>query len=104
MLGYVKNVGKCRNIQLLKYFGESKYKECGGCDVCTRKNKRSLSEKSYKNIELKILTLLKNYPLDIRKILLGLPGVEEQKILEVLKKLVENKKIKINSSNCYQTA
>ncbi len=102
MLDYVVNIHKCRNIQLLQYFGERQYKECTGCDVCLKKSKRLTCEKSYWNVEQKILGLLKKQSIDIRGILAELYHIEEQQILEVLRKLIENKKVKMNSLNHYQ--
>lgn len=38
---YATNDNVCRSRQLLRYFGEENTKDCGCCDVCKSKNKRS---------------------------------------------------------------
>lgn len=38
---YATNNNVCRSRQLLRYFGEENTKDCGCCDVCKSKNKRS---------------------------------------------------------------
>lgn len=41
IIAYATNDNVCRSRQLLRYFGEEDTKDCGSCDVCKSKNKKS---------------------------------------------------------------
>ena len=41
MLRYVENDHLCRTSMILEYFGEISYEDCGHCDVCREKKKKS---------------------------------------------------------------
>ncbi len=41
IIAYATNDNVCRSRQLLRYFGEEDTKDCGCCDVCKNKNKKS---------------------------------------------------------------
>lgn len=56
MIAYATNDNVCRSRQLLSYFGESKSKDCGCCDVCMSKGKDS--SKGEAEARRKILDLL----------------------------------------------
>lgn len=56
MIAYATNDNVCRSRQLLSYFGESKSKDCGCCDVCMGKGKDS--SKGEADARQKILDLL----------------------------------------------
>jgi ATP-dependent DNA helicase RecQ len=55
VIDFVNNNEECRSVQLLRYFGENIKKSCNKCDVCSSKNKMSLSEQEYKEISEAIL-------------------------------------------------
>lgn len=54
---YAENDEKCRNIQLLSYFGEKTTKKCGQCDVCDNKESKQDDDKR-KGIYNKVKRLL----------------------------------------------
>lgn len=57
MLDYC-NTKRCRNQQLLAYFGETGGKPCGICDVCLEKNDLNLSNYDFEAIKEDILNLI----------------------------------------------
>ncbi len=59
VIDYTNNDAHCRQLQLLRYFNETGEKDCGRCDVCLKKKKKSnlpLQEKLLKLLQLKPLT------------------------------------------------
>jgi len=58
LFDFISNSMQCRSIQLLAYFGETKSKRCGICDVCLEKNKVELNELEFNNIKELIKTSL----------------------------------------------
>ncbi|MEM7380367.1 MAG: RecQ family ATP-dependent DNA helicase [Bacteroidota bacterium] len=98
MLEYTRNNRKCRNRQLLGYFGERIHVDCGKCDVCLRKNhpEASLIQKVEKNI----LAVLASDKCSSRQLIELLP-FDESIILESIRNLLENEEISINNSNQY---
>ena len=90
VLNYVENNNQCKNQVLLAYFGEKSSKNCGQCSFCTSKinlNKvastilETLKEKEYSSTELKIKL-----------------QIDDTLLLQVLKELLEAKKIKFNNT------
>ncbi len=81
MIAFV-NAEKCRNIQLLEYFGETSAEECGKCDVCLRKKR---AEGNDLELENNLVAVLKKGERGLNEILAELPRIEEDKILEILR-------------------
>jgi len=59
---------RCRNKQLLAYFGEKDTPLCGQCDVCTGRNKADIDEAAYDRYKVKIKQVLKKEPLSTTQI------------------------------------
>lgn len=91
---YVVTNTRCRSNMLLAYFGEIKSDRCGHCDVCLEINRAEVSDKEFDLLLTEIKTLLQNQTMStnelINKITLNL---HEQKVLKVLKWLIDNHKI-----------
>ena len=98
MLDYVQDNRRCRNIQLLKYFGESKKIPCGICDVCLENLTKDPS--SFSNMEHDILQALDQSWQTSRQLINRLP-YEEKEVLQMLQRLLEEDQIEINSKNEY---
>ena len=87
MIGYATNDHICRSRQLLRYFGEENYHDCGQCDVCLSHRKEGKISESHLNAALqKILDLLsdgKPHPIiELKSI--GLPDDELDAAIDYL--------------------
>ncbi len=91
---YISSTNKCRSLFLLSYFGETETKRCGNCDVCIRRNKIELSEMEFDVVLEHIKPLLKQQPQSIDDIVASVKKVNEDKVMRVLRWLLDNDKIK----------
>jgi len=98
ILAYINNDKECRNRQLLRYFGEKKKENCTKCDVCIRSEK--IGDNAIQIVKQEILELLIEKQRSSRKIIELLP-FEESIILNVLRTLLEDGNISINTKNEY---
>ncbi len=99
ILSYVKNQKVCRNIQLLRYFGENIDKECGTCDVCTAQKALKVNTTTF--ITEEIIRSLRKTKKSSRDLIRELP-FNEIMVLTALRGLLESEKIKINNRNEYE--
>ena len=90
VIDFVNNNDDCRSVQLLRYFGEDIKKTCGKCDVCSSKNKMTVSEEEYKAISETILNELKDNEADVHEILNASKDYHEEKVLTVIKWMLDN--------------
>lgn len=60
VLDYTENNTICRQVQLLMYFNELQFSECGHCDVCLQKKAPDLNK-----LKAKITELLSAGPLSM---------------------------------------
>ena len=99
VLNYVKNDSKCRNQQLLSYFGEKTENVCGKCSVCTEKiaNRKKTSKV---DIAHQIIKALKTEDLSSRQLLRSIDCTEKDLLLN-LSELMETNKIKLTQANTY---
>ena len=93
LLNFLSNSIQCRSQQLLHYFGQSKAKRCGICDVCQEKNKIELNELDFESIERAVQMQLKPGPKHLYDLVSGIEGFEEDKIIAVLRWLLDNNKL-----------
>ena len=100
VLNFVQNDTECKQVQLLKYFGEKDPIPCGKCSVCTNDNKE-LSRDDMNEIYLGILNLLKQEPKDSRAIMSNLK-YSETAILKVLSLLCEKGILDRTPNNKYK--
>lgn len=95
MLLFIDTDNVCRSKQILSYFGETKSKPCGICDVCLRSKNNSITNPE------EILELLKTSgPLDSKQIYLHLEQPEKV-VLVNLRHLLAEELIAVNASNQY---
>ncbi|NRB61210.1 MAG: RecQ family ATP-dependent DNA helicase [Winogradskyella sp.] len=99
VISYIKNDKVCKNIQLLKYFGEHSQTPCGKCSVCIE-NKPSENHTSGADLTTQIVTLLQSRDLSSRQLLKTLQ-CDEKNLISSLKQLVEINKIKLTNKNTF---
>ncbi|MBU3026319.1 RecQ family ATP-dependent DNA helicase [Zobellia galactanivorans] len=98
MLDYIKNNKVCRSRQVLGYFGEEDTQDCGVCDVCLSKARSDRPD--YGRIQKDIAALLQKGPYSSRA-LIAHTSHEQKEVLHVLRAMLENGKIQINTKNEY---
>ncbi len=96
VIDFVGNMHTCRNRQILQYFNESNFEDCGTCDVCLSKNKQNKSA-IFVHIKEQLLKLLdhKNYPLNELVSLLYRYGKED--VIDCINQMTDDKELNINS-------
>ncbi|MEJ2163437.1 MAG: RecQ family ATP-dependent DNA helicase [Robiginitalea sp.] len=101
MAAYLQNNGKCRQLQLLAYFGEEGGEPCGNCDVCLPSE--GLKEVSQESIKARILASLNTGPKTSRQ-LLEEGGLPEIQTLSCLEKLLHEGTLTLGVENEYRIA
>ncbi len=88
VLDYATMRHRCRQQMLLAYFGED-IKPCGRCDVCTSRQRSSLSTVELETISSVMLDKLRIKPLRIDQLVNALP-YEEEKSLNALRQMLDD--------------
>lgn len=101
MLQYVESNTTCRSVQLLDYFGETGSKRCGLCDICVRKNKLELSKKEFDEIIKQMEPVLVK-GVTFEEISAKLNKINSEKLLKVLRFLLDNGQIEQDDKRRYQ--
>jgi ATP-dependent DNA helicase RecQ len=94
---FVYDDSLCRNLKLLRYFGEKSDCECGQCDVCRAKNaSKPLSDATRQSIKESLLTYLASFPngLDVCKIAEAYPTMRTA-VAEVMREMLEDGELKL---------
>ena len=94
MIDFVNNEKDCRSVQLLRYFGEDMKRRCGECDVCSSKNKKTLTQDEYQEISEIIINELKENDTNIQDIIDILQSYREEKVMTSIKWMLDNNIIK----------
>ncbi|MFK7780864.1 ATP-dependent DNA helicase RecQ [Psychroserpens sp.] len=100
VLTYVKTDSECKQLQLLKYFGEASNETCGKCSVCISNSDKTTTS-DLKIIQKHIISKIAEEACNSRVLTEVLPYKETQ-ILEVLKLLLEYQIIEMTASNTYK--
>lgn len=98
MASYLKNNLKCRELQLLAYFGEEKVKPCGTCDVCLSKMKTG--KKATQSLKASIVIVLSDGPKTSRQIL-EIMHTPETETLHCLQKMLGDGILTLGAENQY---
>ena len=89
---YVTSEDRCRSQIIENYFGDKESKECGVCDVCLRKRRGEASQVSV--VEC-IMAMLGDAELDIKELTSAM-NIAPERVVEVVDKMVAEKKISIS--------
>ncbi|HET8839480.1 MAG TPA: RecQ family ATP-dependent DNA helicase [Flavobacteriaceae bacterium] len=104
VLEYVTYSNRCKNSQLLTYFGEKGHQDCGICSFCIERKTNEKSTKKIKskkeNLRQAIFEILENESLSSRDLISRL-NFSREETLEMLRFLLETNKIKLSTSNTY---
>ncbi|WP_115463140.1 RecQ family ATP-dependent DNA helicase [Winogradskyella aurantiaca] len=98
VIRYVENTSKCRQIQVLTYFGEEINANCGICSVCEKKETPLATNTALNAL---ILDTIRFKSLSSRELSASLDFNTED-ILKALQELLEDDKITITKSNKYK--
>lgn len=101
VVDFIKNTKQCRSIQVLEYFGEENNSSCLNCSVCLNEENETEKKIDYMAVSDFILSNLLKDELDVRS-LIELKKYNRLQIIETLKKLLDQKKIKISDKNTYK--
>ncbi|MBT8393544.1 MAG: RecQ family zinc-binding domain-containing protein, partial [Bacteroidia bacterium] len=100
VIQYINDDTICKNIQLLRYFGETNPEPCGICSVCIQ-NKEKPEKSDYIMIKSNILEALKETNLSSRKLAENLSRSEDE-IKKCIVEMLEDDRIAITRSNTYK--
>lgn len=91
MIGYIRTNG-CRSRFIGHYFGEAKARDCGACDNCLQKNKKTLTPEEFEQISRFITGHLSRRPSTLPE-LLEAGGFRKEKAWAVIEFLQLEEKI-----------
>ena len=102
VITYISATERCRSQQLLAYFGETGAPPCGGCDSCKMRKNVSDDVKERNGIIDAIKTLLGLQPMPLADLVNAIGIMDENKVIEVIRWLMEQEKIKLDSKQRLQ--
>lgn len=98
ILDYAKEQNVCRNQLLLSYFGEKNTKPCGQCDVCLKKQEQQVTDADFDKIRMAVLKALTDTALTPEELVQKLAPFKKQKVLQVIRFLLDNGVLKQNKN------
>ncbi len=98
---YVTSHEHCRNMLLLKYFDEIKTERCGTCDYCRERNKLELKDKILDDLKGRVISLIEVTPLTVEEIEQKVFTVSKNKIVAVMRWLIETNVLKLIENKYY---
>lgn len=98
---FITDKQHCRSMILLAYFGEKDLQRCGMCDYCRDRNKLEVNDLELATIEEQIITILSKKPLLPADILSALPSLEENKLIDLLRWMLDNEQLGMDALGRY---
>ena len=83
MIRYIELPDACRSSYISWYFGDTELKDCGVCDNCLAKKRKTLSPEEFKLIETKIRQSISE-SLSVEHFFSAHPSISREKIWTVL--------------------
>lgn len=88
MINFVKDTETCRQVSLLRFFGEKEPPACGKCDNCKRKS-NATKAKERLDLEDEIVSMLKVEQKDVRELVAMFPTELHAEVNSALRKLLD---------------
>lgn len=85
VISYTANDQLCRQVQLLMYFNEFNYSDCGHCDVCI-----SGRPKDYEPVKNKLLSVLREARLSLDQLKENMKGCNEETWVRAFNELIDD--------------
>ncbi len=98
MLAYVADKVHCRSQFLLRYFGEKDSLRCGKCDNCLARNRVDLSQYEFDQVLAAIKPYIKENHCTVDE-LYDKQSFSKEKMIKVLRWLLDNDKVKMDEKN-----
>jgi ATP-dependent DNA helicase RecQ len=98
MLDYAKNSVMCRSKKIVSYFDEFSSEDCGVCDVCLLRKKIELSNEEFIQLMNAIEEATFGKPVLLDALVKHLTNFHQEKILETVRYLLDNDKLRYNST------
>jgi ATP-dependent DNA helicase RecQ len=101
MIRYVTLADKCRSRYISNYFGDNDVKECGYCDNCLTKKRKTISTEEFNLVETKILHAISSR-VSVNDLLQQLKNYSKEKVWSVLEYLQAEQSIIIDEQGFIQ--
>ena len=88
VIDYTNEDKVCRQVQLLIYFNEFNYSDCGHCDVCISKR-----PKDYEKVKAKIVDIIKAQPMTLNDLKEKMKSVNDETWVKAFNELVDDGRI-----------
>ncbi|MCE3228450.1 MAG: ATP-dependent helicase [Bacteroidetes bacterium] len=89
VIDYTNNDKLCRQVQLLMYFNEHNYSDCGYCDVCLSKK-----PKGFEKVKKKIKDVVKNKPMSLLDLKEEMKSTNDEVWVKAFNELVDDGNLK----------
>jgi ATP-dependent DNA helicase RecQ len=88
VIDYTNDSKVCRQVQLLMYFNEFNFNDCGHCDVCISKR-----PKDFEKVKIKIVEIIKAQPLTLEDLKEKMVSVSDETWIKAFNELVDDGKV-----------
>jgi ATP-dependent DNA helicase RecQ len=88
VIDYTNEDKVCRQVQLLIYFNEFNYSDCGHCDVCISKR-----PKDFEKVKAKIVDIIKVQPMTLNDLKEKMKSVNDETWVKAFNELVDDGRI-----------